>query len=78
MRMRTWRLTRHAIDVWFHRYENGRDIEGRFDYNSWQESDTGRKLVKKLDKDVVLAEGIHHPTIPKSKREITGLTCCRV
>ena len=47
-----------VIDVWFHRYENGRDIEGRFDYNSWQESDTGRKLVKKLDKDVVLAEGM--------------------
>ena len=52
------------IDVWFHRYENGRDIEGRFDYNSWQESDTGRKLVKKLDKDVVLAEGT---TIPPSQ-----------
>ena len=33
------------------------DIEGRFDYNSWQESDTGRKLTYTLDKDVVLAEG---------------------
>ncbi|EGS18331.1 uncharacterized protein CTHT_0063550 [Thermochaetoides thermophila DSM 1495] len=31
-------------NIWFHRYENGRDIEGRFDYNSWIESDKGRKL----------------------------------
>ena len=65
-----------VIDVWFHRYENGRDIEGRFDYNSWQESDTGRKLVKKLDKDVVLAEGIYTiPPYQDPRREITGLTC---
>ena len=28
------------------------------DYNSWIESDTGRKLADSLDKDVVLAEGI--------------------
>ncbi|KAI9878535.1 MAG: hypothetical protein M1823_006946 [Watsoniomyces obsoletus] len=48
-------LTR--ADVWFHRYENGRDIEGRFDYNSWVESDKGRKLAASLDKNVVLAEG---------------------
>lgn len=27
------------------------------DYNSWQESETGRKLADSLDKDVVLAEG---------------------
>lgn len=27
------------------------------DYNSWVESDTGRKLADSLDKDVVLAEG---------------------
>lgn len=33
------------------------DIEGRFDYNSWQESDRGLKLAANLDKDVVLAEG---------------------
>jgi len=46
-----------VADVWFHRYEDGRDIEGRFDYNSWQESETGRKLTASLDKDVVLAEG---------------------
>ncbi|KJX96448.1 putative mannan polymerase ii complex anp1 subunit protein [Zymoseptoria brevis] len=44
-------------NVWFHRYKDGVDIEGRFDYNSWQESDQGRKLAASLDKDVVLAEG---------------------
>ncbi|TID13828.1 glycosyltransferase family 62 protein [Venturia nashicola] len=48
-------------NIWFHRYkeENGkkRDIEGRFDYNSWQESDEGLKLAASLDKDTVLAEG---------------------
>lgn len=27
------------------------------DYNSWVESDTGRRLANSLDKDVVLAEG---------------------
>ena len=27
------------------------------DYNSWIESDTGRKLTDSLDKDIVLAEG---------------------
>ncbi|KAK4549773.1 hypothetical protein LTR36_005074 [Oleoguttula mirabilis] len=44
-------------NVWFHRYEDGRDIEGRFDYNSWQESETGKKLSSSLDRDIVLAEG---------------------
>ena len=44
-------------DIWFHRYENGRDIEGRFDYNSWVESEKGRRLAASLDKNVVLAEG---------------------
>ncbi|KAH7025909.1 Anp1-domain-containing protein [Microdochium trichocladiopsis] len=44
-------------NIWFHRYENGVDIEGRFDYNSWVESDKGRRLAASLDKDVVLAEG---------------------
>ena len=29
------------------------------DYNSWIESDTGRKLAESLDKDVVLAEGMY-------------------
>lgn len=45
-------------NVWFHRYEQGIDIEGRFDYNSWQETDQGLKLAAGLDKDVVLAEGM--------------------
>ncbi|KAK3377735.1 Anp1-domain-containing protein [Podospora didyma] len=44
-------------NIWFHRYKDGVDIEGRFDYNSWVESDQGRKLASKLPKDVVLAEG---------------------
>ncbi|GAO14328.1 uncharacterized protein UV8b_07490 [Ustilaginoidea virens] len=44
-------------NIWFHRYENGVDIEGRFDYNSWIESDKGRKLTASLDKDIILAEG---------------------
>ncbi|KAK4162668.1 Anp1-domain-containing protein [Cladorrhinum sp. PSN259] len=44
-------------NIWFHRYRDGRDIEGRFDYNSWVESDKGRKLAASLDKDTVLAEG---------------------
>lgn len=30
------------------------------DYNSWIESDTGRKLAESLDKDVVLAEGTYY------------------
>lgn len=45
------------IDIWFHRYHDGVDIEGRFDYNSWKESEKGRKLSNSLDRDVVLAEG---------------------
>lgn len=44
-------------NIWFHRYENGKDIEGKFDYNSWQESPEGLKLAASLDKDTVLAEG---------------------
>jgi len=49
-------------NVWFHKYEmrNGKeeDIEGRFDYNSWVESDKGRKLAASLSPDTVLAEGM--------------------
>lgn len=45
------------LDIWFHRYRDGVDIEGRFDYNSWTESDKARRLQASLDKDVVLAEG---------------------
>ncbi|KAF3934815.1 hypothetical protein ABW20_dc0110628 [Dactylellina cionopaga] len=45
-------------NIWFHRYdESGKDIEGRFDYNSWVESDQGRQLRKSLPVDTVLAEG---------------------
>lgn len=45
-------------NIWFHRYtEEGVDVEGRFDYNSWVESDIGRELVKTLEIDTVLAEG---------------------
>ncbi|KEZ38749.1 hypothetical protein SAPIO_CDS10779 [Scedosporium apiospermum] len=45
-------------NIWFHRLDkDGKDVEGRFDYNSWVESDKARKLRKTLDPDVVLAEG---------------------
>jgi hypothetical protein len=48
-------------NIWFHRYEqrDGQmvDIEGRFDYNSWVESEKGLKLAASLDKNVILAEG---------------------
>ncbi|KAK8056881.1 Mannan polymerase ii complex anp1 subunit [Apiospora rasikravindrae] len=45
-------------NIWFHRYNEKReDIEGRFDYNSWVESEKGLKLASGLDKNVVLAEG---------------------
>ncbi|EFQ98757.1 mannan polymerase II complex ANP1 subunit [Nannizzia gypsea CBS 118893] len=44
-------------NVWFHRYVDGHDIEGRFDYNSWVESDKGRKLAQSLDKDTIIVEG---------------------
>ncbi|KAI9893329.1 MAG: hypothetical protein M1814_000459 [Vezdaea aestivalis] len=53
-------------NIWFHRYKDGRDIEGKFDYNSWIESDKGLALSSKLDKDVVLAEGY--------KEYVTGRT----
>lgn len=62
------------VDIWFHRYENGHDIEGKctffpfnslyswltrltVDYNSWIESDKGRRLAESLPKDTILAEG---------------------
>lgn len=49
-------------NVWFHRYEDRDgvkvDIEGRFDYNSWVESDKGLKLAASLPKDEVLVEGM--------------------
>lgn len=50
-------ITDGFTDIWFHRYENGKDIEGRFDYNSWQESAKGLKLASSLPKDTIIAEG---------------------
>ncbi|KAI4125046.1 MAG: hypothetical protein LQ338_004486 [Usnochroma carphineum] len=56
-------LMRHGRDVivpniWFHRIgKDGKEIEGRYDYNSWQESWRGRRLRSRLDKDTILAEG---------------------
>ncbi|KAI4176719.1 MAG: hypothetical protein LQ346_007816 [Caloplaca aetnensis] len=45
-------------NIWFHRIgKDGKDIEGRYDYNSWQESWRGRRLRSRLDKDTILAEG---------------------
>lgn len=48
-------------NIWFHKYEmqNGEQvhIDARFDYNSWVESDKGRKLAASLPKDTILAEG---------------------
>ncbi|KAL4725314.1 hypothetical protein ACLX1H_007461 [Fusarium chlamydosporum] len=44
-------------NIWFHRFEKGKDIEGRFDYNSWVESDKGRKLANSLPKDTIIVEG---------------------
>lgn len=44
-------------NIWFHRYVDGHDIEGRFDYNSWIESDQGRKLAESLPPDEILVEG---------------------
>ena len=87
-----------SVDIWFHRYENGRDIEGRcqllpthshseeillssaVDYNSWIESETGRKLADSLDKDVVLAEGldwarsVHHESLLLTVAQATRST----
>jgi Anp1 len=44
-------------NIWFHRFRDGKDIEGRFDYNSWVESSQGLALAASLDKDVILVEG---------------------
>ncbi|KAH8596505.1 glycosyltransferase family 62 protein [Bisporella sp. PMI_857] len=44
-------------NVWFHRYRDGKDIEGRFDYNSWIESDKALRLAKSLTKDTIIVEG---------------------
>ncbi|KAL9619282.1 MAG: hypothetical protein Q9204_008313, partial [Flavoplaca sp. TL-2023a] len=45
-------------NIWFHRIGKlGDEIEGRYDYNSWQESWRGRRLRSRLDKNTILAEG---------------------
>ncbi|KAH8786082.1 glycosyltransferase family 62 protein [Hyaloscypha finlandica] len=44
-------------NVWFHRYKDGKDIEGRFDYNSWIESDKALRLASTLPKDTIIVEG---------------------
>ncbi|KAH6674499.1 glycosyltransferase family 62 protein [Halenospora varia] len=44
-------------NIWFHRYKDGKDIEGRFDYNSWVESDKALRLASTLDKDAIIVEG---------------------
>lgn len=62
-------------NIWFHRYkeEKGKmiDIEGRFDYNSWQESPEGLKLAASFDKDVILAEG--YKELPTNRRHMARL-----
>ncbi|GAO48456.1 N-glycosyl-transferase [Saitoella complicata NRRL Y-17804] len=40
-------------NIWFHRGE----IEGRFDYNSWQDTRKSKKLLKSLSPDTVVVEG---------------------
>src|SRR5271169_2817905 len=45
-------------NVWFHRLDDkGKDVEGRFDYNSWVDTRKTKKLLAKLDKETVLVEG---------------------
>ena len=50
-------------NIWFHRWylpdgtKTDYDIEGRFDYNSWVESNHALKLASSLPKDVIIAEG---------------------
>jgi hypothetical protein len=50
-------------NIWFHRFAevDGKmvDIEGRFDYNSWQETSQSIKAIKRknLDRDFIIAEG---------------------
>jgi hypothetical protein len=45
-------------NVWFHRLDDqGKDVEGRFDYNSWVDTAKTRKMLSKLEKEVVVVEG---------------------
>ena len=45
-------------NIWFHRLDDeGVDVEGRFDYNSWVDTTKTKKMLKKLDRDTVVVEG---------------------
>jgi Anp1 len=45
-------------NVWFHRLDDeGKDVEGRFDYNSWVDTAKTRKMLSKLETEVVVVEG---------------------
>lgn len=45
-------------NIWFHRYDDeGKDIEGRFDYNSWVDTAQTVALVNTLDRETILVEG---------------------
>lgn len=45
-------------NIWFHRLDDqGKDVEGRFDYNSWVDTAKTKKMLKKLDKETVVVEG---------------------
>ncbi|KAI5809543.1 Anp1-domain-containing protein [Peziza echinospora] len=59
-------------NVWFHRYEDGVEIQGRFDYNSWQESPDALEMMKTLDRDVILAEGYKEYTTNRTYLALMG------
>ena len=45
-------------NIWFHRLDkDGKDVEGRFDYNSWIDTEKTRNMLAKLEKDTVVVEG---------------------
>lgn len=44
-------------NIWFHRYRDGKDIEGRFDYNSWVDTPQALALANSLPKDTIIVEG---------------------
>jgi hypothetical protein len=45
-------------NVWFHRLDDeGKDVEGRFDYNNWVDTAATKKFLKTLSKDTVVVEG---------------------
>ena len=55
-------LIKHDTDIivpniWFHRMRDGKDIEGRFDYNSWVDTPKAVALANSLPKDTIIVEG---------------------